>query len=161
MSVLSALRDELRALDTGIPALRSFGRTVGGVFVLAAAAWAWIGAAGLEPSRWAAAAATFARPSGPAFLGAAGVVLVVAGLTVPQRLATVYRVWMAVALAMGYVMTRVLLTVVFLAVVTPIGIVRRLLGHDPMHRRPDPKAGTYWIRRTGAESTPESLEKYW
>ncbi len=161
MSLLNALREELRAVDTGERALRNFGRTVGGVLVLAAVAWAWIAARGMEPPRWAAAAGMFARATGPAVLAAFGAVLAAAGLAVPRRLAGTYRIWMAVALAMGYVMTRILLTGVYFVVVTPIGVVRRLMGHDPMNRRPDPTVESYWIERPSGSPTPTELEKYW
>jgi hypothetical protein len=36
---------------------------------------------------------------------------------------------------MGAVMSKVLLTAVFFLVVTPIGVVRRLMGKDPMRLR--------------------------
>ncbi len=126
---------ELRHLDTGRAALRRFGLVVGAVF---AGLGAWI----------------FYRHGGPApgalVAGGVGVVLVVLGALAPPSLRIPYRVWMAVAFAMGFVMTRVLLTVVFFAIVTPIGWAMRLVGHDAMRRRRDPDAGTYWISRDDA-----------
>jgi Kef-type K+ transport system membrane component KefB len=47
----------------------------------------------------------------------------------------------------GWVLSHVILALVYYLVVTPIGLLLRLLGKDPMTRRLDPKAKTYWIER--------------
>jgi hypothetical protein len=58
-----------------------------------------------------------------------------------------YRGWMALARAMGWVVSRVVVTIVFALVVTPIGLVARLLGKRLLDLRPDPSATTYWVPR--------------
>jgi hypothetical protein len=40
-----------------------------------------------------------------------------------------------------------LLFLAYYAVLTPVGLVWRLVGFDPMARRPAPEAATYWRRR--------------
>jgi hypothetical protein len=77
---------------------------------------------------------------------AAGVVGVV-GLILPRLVLPVYVVMMALALPIGMVVSTVLLAVIYYLVVTPIGLVARVVGYDPMARRLDPKAATYWIER--------------
>ena len=81
-------------------------------------------------------------------------------MAVPVALRPVRTVWMAVAFALGFVMTRVLLTVVFALTVVPIGLALRVLGKDPLHRRPDPEAATYWVARDDGRPDRESLERY-
>ena len=94
-------------------------------------------------------------------LGALGAALIVLGLTVPVLLKPVYRVWMALAVVLGFVMTRVILTVVYYLIMTPIGLIMRLLGKDPLHRRLDPGASSYWIEKTYPDESKERLEKYY
>jgi hypothetical protein len=47
---------------------------------------------------------------------------------------------------MGRVMGGVILTLVFVLVMTPLGLVLRLLGRDPLQRKWEPGAASYWIR---------------
>ena len=60
----------------------------------------------------------------------------------------IHRIWMAIALVLGYIMTRVILLAVFFVLVTPIGVVVRLLDRDPLDRSQDKSADSWWIRRT-------------
>lgn len=138
--------DELRALDTSRPALRRFGWVVGGVLLL-------IGGIVLWRQGWTLSTAS-------QVLFGVGTALVVLGTAVPQALRAVYRGWMALALILGFVMTRVLLTLVFFLVVTPIGLLMRLIGHDPMRRKPDDAAATYWIPKEPHDPSPKRLERY-
>jgi NADH:ubiquinone oxidoreductase subunit 5 (subunit L)/multisubunit Na+/H+ antiporter MnhA subunit len=60
----------------------------------------------------------------------------------PSLLRPVYRGWMRVGEALGWINTRIILTLVFFLVVTPIGVLMRLFGRSPM----EPKRGgeSYW-----------------
>jgi len=68
-------------------------------------------------------------------------------LAVPVVLVPLYLTLMAISLPIGWVVSHVLMAVMFYGVLTPIGIVFKLLGRDPMHRKIDRNAATYWIRR--------------
>lgn len=105
----------------------------------------------------------FAFPVGLAFLALAGVLwwrerltlalgaaslgglLLVAGLLVPGKLGPVYRAWMALAAAISRVTTPIFLGIVYFLVMTPIGLVRRVLGGNPVVQ--EPNAGSYWKKR--------------
>jgi hypothetical protein len=65
----------------------------------------------------------------------------------PTALKPVYRVWMIVGEALGWVNTRVLLAVIFYLVFTPAAILLRLLRRDPLRRKLEPTASTYRISR--------------
>jgi hypothetical protein len=68
-----------------------------------------------------------------------------------------YGGWLTVARALAWVNARVILTIVFVAILTPVGLIRRLLGYDPMRRRLDPAAPTYRVEH---ERRPSShMEK--
>jgi hypothetical protein len=92
-----------------------FGLTVGGAFLgLAAIVW-WRGVVN------AAIALTIL-----------GLTLVVAGLIVPTHLGGVERAWMALAHRISMVTTPVVMGAMYLLVITPIGILRRWFGGDPL-----------------------------
>ena len=114
--------------------LRSFGLLVGGVF----------GVIGMLPL-------VFRRE--PPRLWALGLMaaLVGLGLVAPALLRQPYRGWMVLGHALGWINTRILLSLVFYLVVTPMGFVMRLLGKDPMRRRFDANAASY---RIGRETRP-------
>jgi polyferredoxin len=123
------IRDELKQLDTSPKELRKFGLTVGAVFILLAA---WCG--------WRH------KPAAPYFL-IPGLPLVLAGMARPKVLRPVYVAWMALAFGLGLIVSTILLTLFFYAIVTPIGWVARMAGKDFLSRRLDPKASSYWLHR--------------
>ena len=108
--------------------LRKFGLLVGGIF----------GAIGLWPA--------VIRGTGPrSWALIIGVLLLVPALLAPRILAPVYRIWMTVGEALGWINTRILLGVVFYGLITPMGLIRRLRTEDPMRRRHDPDAESYRV----------------
>lgn len=86
-----------------------------------------------------------------------GVVLCVARL-IPPLFRTIYRFWVGLSVVLGYFISRIILTVLFFVVVMPIGFVMRLVGKDPMERKLDPDAPTYWKPREPEADT--SIERY-
>jgi len=100
------------------PELRQFG-LVGGAIV---------GLIGLWPMLW--------RHQGPRqWAVTLAVLLIGPALVAPGFLGPAYRLWMKLAEVLAWINTRVLLGVVFYLVVTPIGLIMRLLGRDPGARR--------------------------
>ncbi len=108
--------------------LRSFGLIVGGAFLLIGL-WPAV-KRGADICTWAVVVAAL---------------LVAPALIVPTALRPVYTVWMAVGEVLGRINTKIILGLAFYIVVTPIGLVLRLLGHDPMRRRFEPKAASYRV----------------
>ncbi len=129
---LAAIVEEFAELDASREALRTFGWQVGAVFLLIGGVLAW---------RWGEVGMLVG-----VLLGLGGLLLV-AGVTLPTMLRPIYKLWMGLALVLGFIMSHVLLAVVFFALVTPIGLIMRLFGHDPLGRRVAPPNGTYWKDR--------------
>ncbi len=94
---------------------RSFGVSVGGVLLLVAAALWWRG-----------------RITNAEILGGMGAVLVVLGLTAPRLLKYPSAVWWKFAMILGHVNARIILTIAFLVVLTPVALIWRLIGRDPL-----------------------------
>ena len=67
-----------------------------------------------------------------------------AAAVAPGLLKPVYIVWIKLAFILGWVNTRFLLVIVFYLVVTPIGLVIKLLGIDLLERKIDKDQKTYW-----------------
>lgn len=61
-----------------------------------------------------------------------------------------YAGWMEAAAPIGWTITRLILGAVYYLVLTPIGLLMRLFGKDPMNRNLDRTAATYWCERRGA-----------
>jgi hypothetical protein len=67
-----------------------------------------------------------------------------------QKLSGIYRAWMLLAIGMGFVMTRLIISLVFILLMTPIGLFRRLKGNtvaDSFHDFKKKGESTYWIKR--------------
>lgn len=78
-----------------------------------------------------------------------------AGLAAPKALSLPYRGWMAVARVLNWIVTRVLLIVFFLLVITPVGVLRRLFGADDLGLRRAPGRQTYWHEPEQDDRGPE------
>ena len=89
----------------------------------------------------------FDRPVLATVLGVATLGLSVCGLVWPHMIWPVYAAWMVAAYPVGWVLGHVVMAVVFYLLVTPIGLLMRLFGRDPLARRFDPGAASYWKTR--------------
>lgn len=73
--------------------------------------------------------------------------VVIVGLIAPQRIRPVYVGWMVAVFPIGWVVSHAILAAVYFLVFTPIGWLLRATGYDPMERRWDRTATTYWKPR--------------
>lgn len=97
---------------------RSFGISVGSVLLLIAAFLVWR-----------------ERMTGAQITGGIGAVLLILGLTAPPLLKWPSAVWWKFALVLGYVNARVILTIAFVTLLTPMGVLWRIIGRDPLRRK--------------------------
>lgn len=65
-------------------------------------------------------------------------------LTFPNAMRPVYIALTCATFPIGWVVSHLLLAFIFYLIITPIGLVMRLCGYDPMHRKFDRGASTYW-----------------
>ena len=84
-----------------------------------------------------------------------GGVLMLWGLVAPASLRFVHGPWMRMALFLGRVNSFILLTLFFYLVMTPVGLLLRVFGHDPMQSGFDPKATSY--RRPSPKTPRERM----
>jgi hypothetical protein len=93
-------------------------------------------------------------------LWGAGPVLGVLGLLVPPAMRPLFIGLSVVAFPIGYVIGFVALALVYYLLVTPIGLVFRLSGRDPLDRRFDRSASTYWIARSGQRPARRYFQQF-
>jgi hypothetical protein len=58
-----------------------------------------------------------------------------------------YKIWSLLFLPLAWSVSTMLLVLVYFGMLTPIGLVLRALGRDPMHREFDRDAASYWVKR--------------
>jgi hypothetical protein len=116
--------------------LRSFGLIVGGIFALIGF-WPVV-IHSLDPRWWAVVIA---------------ILLMLPALVFPASLFWIHKGWMLLGHVLGWINTRIILGFIFYFVVTPIGVVRRWMGKDPMGRRPRPEIDSYRVVRKARPPT--------
>src|SRR3972149_92800 len=120
------LKEEFKLIKETKKDLRKFGLTVGTVLLLIAAFLFY-----------------FEKPSA-IYFGAIGSFLFLTGLFFPRTLKPFNKIWMGFAIILGLVMSRVILTIVFYFVLTPIAFLAKIFGKKFMILKYDKSAKTYW-----------------
>lgn len=134
------LIEEIKAIKSGRSELRKFGITIGLVLGFLALWLLW------------------KEKEGGAGLLVSAAAFIALGLTFPLSLKPIYLLWMTVAALLGWLMTRVILIVLFYLVVTPIGLLARLCGKDFLNTGFDRTAPSYWIVRKDSASDRKRYE---
>ena len=68
----------------------------------------------------------------------------------------IYLVLILVTLPIGWAISFILMAIFYFLFLTPLGLVFRLKGRDPLHRKFDSKAESYWLRR----QPPDTIDRY-
>jgi len=124
------LKEEFKHIKESKKDLQKFGLTVGSVLLLIALLLFY-----------------FEKPSAIYFTLIGGF-LTFSGLVIPQILKPLNKIWMGLAIILGFFMSRLILTVLFYIALTPISIIAKLTGKKFMILNFDRSANTYWEKRT-------------
>ena len=122
--------EELKNIKSEKSDLRKFGITVGAILVIIAGFLFWNERESFQ------------------LVFAIGIVLIVFGISVPVLLKPVYWVWMIFATILGWLMTRVILSLLFYVIFTSIGLISRLFGKKFLDLKPDKSRDSYWNYRS-------------
>ena len=90
---------------------------------------------------------------------AAAAVFLLSGLLYPRILGPLNRVWLKLGLLMHGVVNPLVMGLLFYGTVTPMGVLLRRLGKDPLRLRLDPAADTYWIERRPPGPAPDTMPR--
>ena len=80
------------------------------------------------------------------------------GIIIPILLKPIYILWMTFAVMLGWVMTRVILSIVFFFIITPISLLTKLLGEDFLALKKS-NSESYWNYRDSSEELNQNYEK--
>lgn len=133
--------EEIRKIKSGEKELKEFGLTVGAVVGLLGLLFLWRG------------------KSFYLYFLLTSALLILNGLIKPALLKPIQKVWMSFAVIMGWFMARVILTVLFFLIVTPIGIIFKLLRKDIIGVKIDKEAESYWAKKDNINKDKSSYEK--
>ena len=86
------------------------------------------------------------------------VIFLVFALLFPKLLKYLYNIWMTFAAIMGYFMSRLILSLIFIIMFAPVGIITRLIRKDILKMKIDKSAESYWILREKGSFSPKSIE---
>lgn len=81
------------------------------------------------------------------------------GFTLPAALKPFHKVWMIISILMGWLMTRVILIILFYGILTPIGLIGRLCGKDFLDIKLNKNSPSYWVLRDKKEYDKKSYEQ--
>lgn len=123
------LIEEIKQIDSSDSAVKKTGLTVGVVLIL------------ISLLLW-----YFGKYSFIYFSISGGLLVILAIIAIPV-LRPFHKLWMVLALLMGFVMSRVILTLLYYIVLTPIGLLAKLVGKKFMLLGFDISASTYWEKR--------------
>jgi len=137
---LISIIEDIRKIKSGRKELREFGVTIGAVLLVISGIALWRG-----------------RPSN-AYFAAAGILFISFGIIAPALLGPLQKAWMALSVVIGFFMSRLVLAVLFYGVVTPIGLLTKLLGKDILDLRISKDRPTYWRARSVAEKPAGSYD---
>jgi len=99
-------------------------------------------------------------PEGMAVTFALAALLGPAGLVRPALLRPIFVGWMVLVFPIGWVMSRLLLAILFYGLFTPLAIAFRLGGRDALRRRSRPAGDSYWVPRLAASDVRRYFRQF-
>ena len=133
--------EEIKSIKSEISDIRKFGITIGILLVVIAGFLFWK-----------------EKESFRIFI-TVGIVLFVFGATIPESLKPIYWIWMVFASILNWIMTRVIISLIFYLIVTPTSLLFRILGKQFLDLRWDRSNSSYWNYRKVKKINVDSYEK--
>jgi len=91
-------------------------------------------------------------------IGLIGLSLILVALIFPNILKLLNKVWMSLAIILGWFMTRAILIFLLYIILTPIGIIAKVFGKKFLDLKIDESADTYWEYRKDEKISNSNLE---
>lgn len=83
-----------------------------------------------------------------------------AGWPLPHSIRFIYLAAVYVTFPIGFVLSHVILALVYFLVLTPIGLLMRAFGRDPLQRRFEPDRDSYWLKRDSTRSAESYFRQH-
>ena len=133
--------EEIKNIKTGKKDLRSFGVTFGIIFLIIAGFLYYK-----------------EKDSFQLFIYLAGSFSCL-GIILPIMLKPFYMVWMIFAVILGWFMTRVIISLLYYIIITPIGLLLRIIGKDLLDLKEKKNKKSYWNIRNSEDEQNQNYEK--
>ena len=133
--------DQLKNISSTRKDLKNFGLTVGIVLVI------------ISLVQW-----IFDKSIFPYFLSA-GILLIILGALIPTVLKPLQKLWMAIAIIIGWFMNRLIMSILFYSAFTTISVGSKLFGKRFIELKPDQSQSSYWNKRELREYDRRDCEK--
>ncbi|MEM6514774.1 MAG: SxtJ family membrane protein [Bacteroidota bacterium] len=88
----------------------------------------------------------------------ATIFILIISLLIPILFYPIAKLWFALGTALGFISTNVLLTLIFFLVVTPIGLLRKMLGKDSLNLTSFKKSVSSVFKVRNHQFSPEDLK---
>ncbi len=88
----------------------------------------------------------------------AGTAFLAAAVVLPGLLSPLNRLWMYFGRRLYGIVNPVILAILFYGTVVPVGLLMRAFAKDPLRRRFDPQAASYWIERSSHVDRTASMK---
>ncbi|PIT90790.1 MAG: hypothetical protein COU22_00320 [Candidatus Komeilibacteria bacterium CG10_big_fil_rev_8_21_14_0_10_41_13] len=130
------LRKEIKLIDLGLKKLKTFGFLISSIFTTLGVLMVIF-------------------KSGSLFyiLIGIGLILLFFGLVRPQSLKIIYHIWMSLGVILGFIVSRLILAILFFLILTPLALIAKLFTKSPK------KVETYWLEYHLNNQTKEQIEK--
>ena len=80
------------------------------------------------------------------------IIFLILGLINSKILTPLNRLWFKFGIFLGKIISPIIMALIFFLVVTPIGLIMRLLRKDLLNLRYNKKSKSYWIEKNGPKS---------
>jgi len=120
------LKEEIENIKSGKKELRQFGFVIGGILFIIGVYLLYKG-----------------KPAYPVLLSL-GFLIIILGLALPKILLPFQKVWMILAVVLGFIMTRVILSILFYFIITPIGFLAKVFGKPFLDLKFHDSKNSYW-----------------
>lgn len=135
------LKEEFKNIKSGRNELKQFGLVIGGILLVIGSYRCWK----IHPDYY--------------YFLIAGMMIILAGLIFPVILKPFQKVWMALALVLGWFMSRLVITIVFYLILTPVSLIAKIAGKKFLELKSSKSQNSYWNYRQSAAIAKIDLEK--
>jgi len=93
-------------------------------------------------------------------LGILAVTIGPLGIAAPRLIRPIFIGWMGLAYPIGWIVSRLVLGILFYGLFTPVAFVFRIMGRDELRLRAHPEATTYWSSKPQAADKAHYLRQF-
>ena len=135
------IKEELKQIKTTPTELRKFGLTIGGLLTLIGIIMFILHA------------------KNKLIFSGLGFLFIFLGLTLPKALKWIYKLWMGLSVVLGFFSTRIILSLLFYFVLTPINFLHKFTGKNFLDLKIEKSAASYWRKRPQGTFDKSRYEK--